>query len=155
MEKWLFVHWIEPVTIESSGTFTLTNHHLTATQTYDPHSDYIYKIPIEGDPLHFLTIENRYYLPEGQGGSSYNEEYPGSSPESGLVIFEINQHTSTSQQIRRHVPARVRDLPHQSSGAFQPGDLFVYSSKNFHLTISNVSAPDEQVSFTLEISNVY
>ncbi|MDR4505341.1 MAG: hypothetical protein MRK01_11210 [Candidatus Scalindua sp.] len=155
MEKWLFVHWIEPVTIESSGTFTLTSHHLTAAQTYDANSAYIYKIPIEGDPLHFLTIENRYYLPESRGGSSFNEEYPGSSPESGLILFEIDQHTSTSQQIRRLVPARVRNIPHQSSGAFQPGDEFVYSSKNFQVTISDVSAPDEQVSFTLKISHVY
>ncbi len=155
MEKWLFVHWIDPVTIESSGTFTLINHHLTATQTYDPHSAYLYKIPIDGDPLHFLTIENRFYLPKDRGGSHFNEEYPGSSPESGLVIFEIDQHTSTSQQIRRLVPARVQDVPHQSSGAFQPGDTYVYSSKNFHVAISNVSVPDEQVSFTLEIANVY
>lgn len=155
MEKWLFVHWIEPLEIESNGIFTLTNHHLTATQTYDSHSAYLYKIPIDGDPLHFLTIENRYYLPESQGGSSFNEEYPGSSPESGLVIFEIDQHTCTSQQIRRLVPARVLDLPHQSQGAFHPGDQFVYGSKNFHVTISNISAPDEQVSFDLKVSNVY
>ncbi|KAA3607608.1 MAG: hypothetical protein D8M57_10210 [Candidatus Scalindua sp. AMX11] len=155
MEKWLFVHWIEPVTVETSGTFTLTNHHLTKSQTYDPHSTYLYKVPIEGDPLHFLTIENRYYLPENRGGSRFNEKQPGSSPESGLVIFEINRHTSTSQQIRRLIPERVQELPHQSRGAFQSGDLFVYSSENFHLKVSDVSVPDEQVSFTLEVSNVY
>jgi hypothetical protein len=127
----------------------------TKNQTYDSPSTYLYKIPIEGDPLHFLTIENRYYLSEKQGGSRFNEKRPGSSPESGLVIFETNQHASTSQQIHRLIPARVQGLPHQSRGAFQPGDLFVYSSKNFHLTISNISVPAKQVSFTLEVSNVY
>ncbi len=154
MEKWLFVHWIEPETLESNGTFTLTNHHLTATQNYNQNSTYLYKIPIGGDPLHFLTIENRHYLPENLGGSNFNEEYPGHSPESGLVIFEVNQHTSTSQQISRPVPSRVRDIPHQSRGAFQPGDILEYRSDNFHLTISNVSEPGERVSFTLKTSNV-
>ena len=155
LEKWLFVHWIEQKTIESSGTFTLTNHHITADQTYDLNTVYLYKIPIDADPLHFLTIENRYYLPENQGGSIFNEEYPGSSPESGLIIFEVNMHTSSPQQISRHVPFRVKNLPHQSRGAFQPGDVFVYSSNTFHVKISNISAPDDQVSFTLNKSSLY
>ncbi len=150
MEKWLFAHWIDSATIESSGTYTLNNHHIKAGEAYSENSVYLYKILIDGDTHHFLTIENRYFLPESEGGSFFNEEFPGKTLESGLVIFEVNKHLTTIDQIRRLMPPRVAGLPTQSEiGAFQPSDELVYTLDDFAVAISSISVPGEQISFNV------
>jgi M6 family metalloprotease-like protein len=148
MEKWLFAKWVDTKEITSVGVYSLTNHFLNATQFYLPEKDYLFKILIDKDPQHFLTVENSYFLPPIEGGSFFNEESPGDSPESGLLIFEIDQRLTTSDQIKRLVPDRVIGTPMiDSKGAFQPGDELIYTDGNFSVQITNISVPDEVVSF--------
>ena len=150
LEKWLFAHWIPIEPIQESGTYTLYNHHLKPGETYDPGKVYLYQYLIDGDPDHFLTIENRYFLPEEQGGSHFNS---GHVPiESGLVVFEVNRHLAGSGQIRRLVPWRVKnDLNVDYKGALQPGDYVTYGGKNLTITIDRISGVGEETSFRVKV----
>jgi hypothetical protein len=157
VEKWLFGHWISPRAVEASGVYTLENHHLNSGQGYAPDLAYLTQIVIDHDPAHFLTIENRWFVSPNQGGSFFNEDTPLSAPlESGLVVFEVNRHLQSSEQIRRLVPARVEGEVLERVGAFQPGDRLEYVSPNgFRVTLDEITPPGQAVSFRVTLDDGY
>jgi M6 family metalloprotease-like protein len=150
MEKWLFAKWIEAPIISDANTYVLADHHLKAGETYAANAHYLYRILINGDSYHYLTLENRYFLPASQGGSQFNEESPGRHPESGVVIFEVNRHLMGSEQIKRLLPTRCQGVDWTGEiGAFQPGDALDYSEDGFHIAVTQFSPPGPRVTFEL------
>jgi M6 family metalloprotease-like protein len=148
LEKWLFAKWIEAPIISDVNTYVLANHHLKTGETYATNAHYLYRILINGDPYHYLTLENRYFLPASQGGSQFNEDFPGHHPESGVVIFEVNLHLTSEGQINRLLPTRCQGSTWtENIGAFQPGDTLDYVTNGFHVTIGQFSPPGPQVTF--------
>lgn len=144
MEKWLFAHWIQARIIKQSGIYVLKNHHLTVGESYMNENTYLYKININNDPNHFLTIENRYFLDPEQNGSRYNKARY--ELESGLVVFEVNRHLPDEKQIKRLYPDR-EILDNTKLGAFRNDDTLKYLHENFTLVIGQITGPDESVSF--------
>jgi M6 family metalloprotease-like protein len=149
LEKWLFGKWFPAPVLTNLNRFVLTDHHLRAGQTYGDSESYLYRILINDDSNHYLTLENRYFLPAAQGGSQFNESSPGNHPESGVVIFEVNRYVAGPAQIRRLLPPRCQtNVITEDVGAFQPRDTLDYmTSGGFHVTIGNFSAPGPKVSF--------
>ncbi|MDR4497478.1 MAG: hypothetical protein MRK02_06080 [Candidatus Scalindua sp.] len=90
-----------------------------------------------------LGYRNYYYNPGDLGDYAFSAHSGDPNPfhpaalEKWLFVHWIEQKTI------------------ESSSAFQSGDVYVYSSNTFHVKISNISAPDYQVSFTLNKSTLY
>jgi len=154
MEKYIFAHWLAPEEILEDGTYSLRNHHIVSPAAYDANEVYLYKININDDPNHFLLLENRYFLPEADGGSYFNLEVPGqaeTAPESGLIVFEVNLYSSDRDQLRLLIPDRLppetTNYTNFNVGAFQPGDDLDYSNEKVRIIIDEITSPGEVVSF--------
>jgi M6 family metalloprotease-like protein len=155
LEKWLFGKWIDAPIIINIGTYTLLDHHLRSGQTYATQIPYLCRVLLDGDPHHFLTLENRHFLPASQGGSQFNEQHSDSSLESGVVIFEVNLRRTGSDQIRRLLPPRCWDLAvTEDIGAFGPGDVLDCEANGFHVVLGDFSAPGPSVTFALRYQSL-
>ena len=123
MEKWLFGHWFEPVTLSASGSHSLAANEIADGAAYDVNSDYIYVIYPHGDPNRFLTVEARWFSDENNTASSWAES--DNARESGIVIFEFDltqSYYSSTKHLFRHAPAR--EAVNGPWKAFRPGDVF-------------------------------
>lgn len=149
-EKWMFGKWIDAPVISNAEYCVLHNHHLRADETYDTNLMYICRILINNDTNHYLTLENRCFVPASEGGSLFNEEDPGKHPESGIVVFEVNHYLTTSEQVKRLMPIRCEgESTTTDIGAFQEGDVLDYVTNGFHVSVGGFSAPGTNVQFEI------
>jgi M6 family metalloprotease-like protein len=146
MEKYFFAHWLEPLTVSLSGTYTLTNHLLKPNEVYATDKHYLLQVPINNDPHRFLTIENLYY--DSSEASQYNYL------ERGLVVFEVDKYIAHSiidnsdynSELRRLIPERVRaSKSMQSIGALTLGDRLVYTAYPTAIVIEPLSVPSQDM----------
>lgn len=149
LEKELFTGWIKSKAITSTGFYTLDSHHLDTSSSYEVGKNYLYKILINEDPNHYLTIENRKFYPQSDNKSVFNSYgndlnlVYGSNIESGLVIFEVNRHTTETNQLQRLKPDGRKD-----AATFQRNDTLNFKGdNNFNIEIKNISSPGEAVNF--------
>ena len=102
LEKWLFGKWIQPTRIRYSGAYSLSNHHLERGDSYLESKHYLLRVLVGGDPFHYLSFEYRDFLAENPLEiRPFDRDWNPVPPESGIVVFEVNRHLTTSDQIRR------------------------------------------------------
>ena len=152
MEKWLFGHWFEATTIDTSGSFSLAANEIADGTAYDINKDYIYVIYPDGDPAKFLTIEARWFTDENNTGSSWATT--DNSRESGITIFEFDltrsYNSSGAKQLFRHAPAR--EQPNGPWTAFRPGDVFNKCFQSNCVTITPQGNPGATAGFDVSIA---
>ena len=148
-EKWWFARWIEPTVITAPGEYTVTANEIPDGGT---HSDgpYLYRVPIDGDPNRFLTIEGRWFDAGGNTGSRWAQ---ANLRESGLLIVEFNLaqdwYSSSPPQLYRHAPDRVSGTPAASLRAYRPGDRFVKCYATSCVTIEPTATSGGTFSFSV------
>jgi len=149
-EKWLFAHWIEPQTIQSSGQYAIAANEIPDGASYADNT-YLYRIVIDQDPRKFITIENRWFDSAGNTATQWARAY---GRESGLQIVEFNLGVDTFStnplQLYRQVPARTGTLP--ANRSFRSGDSFAKCYQTMCVTIDQISAPGQQVQFSVTIT---
>ena len=150
LEKWLFGQWFPATEAAEWGRYRLTNHHLRDGESYQTAHHYLLRIPVAGDPNHYLTIENRLFLSPTNGGSIFNEDDPTDPPpESGLVVFEVDRRVMSSSQILR---MRAQIAPGQSAGragAFRPGDQLWFQNEGFLLQVDSFPTASQTAEFDI------
>jgi M6 family metalloprotease-like protein len=163
MEKWLFGKWIRPKVV-TSGKHLLDSHHLKVGERYSDEKTYLHQIFIGNDPHHFLLIENRFFNPETR---YFDQQHPPAivpHPESGLVIFEVNENLANrkkweGQSIIRHVPEsappRTKDDRRlDKRRTFQEGETFHWTNGTFEVHITDVSHIGERMTYQLSTNSV-
>ena len=152
-EKWLFGRWIDPTVISAPGDYTVTANEISDGGTYSG-GPYLYRVPIDGDPNRFLTIEGRWFDADGNSGTRWAQ---ANGRESGLLIVEFNlaqDWFSSSPQIYRYDPVRASGTPAASLRAFRPGDRFYRCYATSCVTIEPTSAPGSTFSFSVRLASL-
>jgi M6 family metalloprotease-like protein len=147
-EKWLFARWIDPTVLTASGDYTVSANEIPDGSTHDL-GPYLYQIPLDGDPDHFLTVEGRWFDADGNAGTRWAQ---ANSRESGLLIVEFNlakDWYSSSPQVYRHAPERASGTPATALRAYRPGDRFFKCYATTCVTIEPASAPGPTFSFSV------
>jgi M6 family metalloprotease-like protein len=149
-EKWWFGRWIEPAVISTSGDYTVAANEIPDGATYSG-GPYLYRIPIDGDPNRFLTVEGRWFDADGNGRSRWAA---ANSRESGLLIVELNlaqDWYSSPPQLYRHTPDRAGTAPAASLRAYRQGDRFSKCYASTCVTIEPRSGPGAMFAFSVRI----
>src|SRR6185436_4549833 len=149
-EKWLFGRWIEPTVVTASGDYTVATNEIPDGGTYGG-GPYLYQIPIDGDPRHFLTVEGRWFDADGNAASRWAQS---NQRESGLLIVEFNlaeDWYSSSPQLYRHSPRRVRGSTPTALRAYRPGDRFFRCYAETCVIIEPTSSPGALSSFSVRV----
>jgi M6 family metalloprotease-like protein len=150
-EKWLFARWIEPAPIVASGNYTVAANEMPDAATHDP-GPYLYQIPIDGDPRHFLTVEGRWFDADGNSGTRWARS---DQRESGLLIveFDLTQdwYSTSPPQIYRHSPDRARTATPAILRAYRPGDRFSECYASTCVIVEPTSDPGSTFSFSVRI----
>ena len=150
-EKWLFGRWIDPTAISAPGDYTITANEISDGATYSG-GPYLYRVPIDGDPNRFLTIEGRWFDTDGNSGTRWAQ---ANGRESGLLIVEFNlaqDWFSSSPQMYRYDPVRASGTPVASLRAFRLGDRFSRCYATSCVTIEPTSAAGPTFSFSVGFS---
>lgn len=144
LEKWLFGGWFSPTYAQArSMTYAIFDHQLSGAQLTagykQPTSLGMLRIPVNGDPDHFLTVEFRHMAPPDQGGSAFNLQAPGGQQIiTGVQVFEVDRRKSyfTYEQIRRVLPTRLQvNYMAPWDQAWRPGDSYVFRDGAFGVQI--------------------
>lgn len=99
-EKSLLAGWIEPETILADGMYQLTSHDIEDGTDYLSNQTYLYRYNIDGDPNHYLLIENRWLVDAGNtltqwaDGKALIFDMP-----SGIQIVEVNLYEDSASDI--------------------------------------------------------
>lgn len=162
MEKWLFGKWITPRVV-TRGEQTLDSHHLKIGESYSKDKTYLHQVFIDNDPHHFLLIENRYFNPEVR---HFDQQHPFVSsphPESGLVIFEVNEKLANrknwkGQSIIRHIPTSTPPLTMDDRRldkrrSFQEGEALHWTNGKFEIHINDISQIGERMTYRITTSS--
>jgi len=163
MEKWLYGKWLTPQ-IKTNGKLALDNHHLKVGEAYSAKKTYLHQVFVDNDPLHYFLIENRFFDPAKR---HFDQRHSSSSkskhPESGLVIFEVNEHQANrgkwrKSSIARHFPEPTLitssdDRILYKDRTFQRGEEFLWTSGEFKIHISNISTNGEVMTYSLLTSH--
>ena len=152
LEKWLFGKWVLPLDVSTTQTVELTNHHLPSGEPYETEKTYLARIQLRDDGAHYLTFEYRDFSRADEEGIAFNRDWNASSPESGVIIFEVNRHLLGADQIRRLLPDRIAGSSDTlRSGAFQAGDTFQYHSDKGLISVSDFRIEGEGMRFRVEL----
>lgn len=155
LEKWLFAKWVSP-RIVTNGKLTIDNHHLKVGETYSDDKTYLHQVFVNNDPFHYFLIENRFFDPEKRHFDK-NHSSNRAHPESGLVVFEVNERLAGRKKwggssIIRHYPERKK-LTLIKYRTFQNGEDFHWKEGDFELHITNISTPGEVVTYDLSTTS--
>lgn len=149
-EKWLFAGWIMPTQVNLSGIFTLHANEIADGTSYADEVNYLLKIEIDGNPSHFITVENRWF---DSDGNSLTKWAASLGKESGLLVIEFNMENnywSTSPpQIYRHIPTREGDL---NQLAYKNGDIFTQCFSTQCISIKLITKVGGEVMVEVDIS---
>ncbi len=149
-EKWLFGGWIQPTTLSSTGTYSLYANEIADGSSYDAGA-YLYRIVIDGDPNHFLTIESHWF-DTGANPNTKTLWAHTETNESGLMIMEFN-----SGEVYRHYPNRKavkgKVLPASEVRSFIPGDAFNQCYESVCIKVTPLSAPEAEMNMSVEITS--
>lgn len=161
MEKWLFAKWISP-RIVTAGTLTLDNHHLKIGEAYSDEKTYLHQVFIDSDPFHYFLIENRFFDPQKR---HFDKSHSGGRihPESGLVIFEVNERLSGRKKwggssIIRHYPEPKVSMSSDNHTlikyrTFQTGEDFHWKGDTMEVHITNISPAGEVITYDLSTTS--
>ena len=153
LEKWWFAHWLEPTVIAAPGEYTVTANEIPDGGTYSD-GPYLYRLPIDGDPNRFLTIEGRWF---DAGGNTRSRWAQANLRESGLLIVEFNLardwYSSSPPQLYRYAPDRVSGTPVAELRAYRPGDRFFKCYATSCVTIEPTAASGETFSFSVRFGS--
>lgn len=147
LEKWMFGGWISPETVSRrEGTYALKNHQFPLGYI-SPNYNQLLRIPINGSPNHFVTVEFRHMAPPSQGGSVYNEidAVYRDDRYNGVHVFEVDKSKAynSNEQIRRIFPAGLTyDGPLSNYQVWKPGDSYVFKYGSFVFEGKYVSLSD-------------
>jgi M6 family metalloprotease-like protein len=147
-EKWLFGRWFDPTVVTATGEYTVAANEISDGGRYSG-GPYLYQIPIDGDPNHFLTIEGRWFDADGNSGTRWAQ---ANLRESGLLIVEFNlaqDWYSSTPQLYRHAPDRAGGAPAAILRAYRAGDRFSKCYATTCVTIEPTSAAGATFSFSV------
>ncbi len=153
-EKWLFGKWLTPTVINDNGVYSVLANEKPEGSIYD--GDYLYIYYIDGDPYHYITIENRWFSNDGNDQAKWSES-DRLPLESGLSIIEFNWHInkfseSPVQIVRQSLEDQNVDYHAATISAYGSGETFEKCFATECLKIDQISQPDNIVSFNASIS---
>lgn len=159
-EKWLFAKWIEPVELSNAQNIELVSHDIADNSEYDNSLPYLYKHHINGDPQHYLLIENRWLENAGNTLSSWVKQRDtnfggGSLLESGMQIIEINlknDYFGDDASVYRHTKPGS-DSHDSTFESWADGDEFYQCFGTYCVEISAISNPKQTMTFDFRAGN--
>jgi M6 family metalloprotease-like protein len=160
MEKYLYGKWIHPQVV-TNGNLTLDSHHLAVGESYLDQKSYLHQVFVDDDPFHYFLIEYRHFDPDKRS-FDYNQGIsPSSRPQSGLVIFEVNENNAIRKawrsSIARHSPEHDKESPYaqvlSKRRTYQEGEEFSWSNGEFKIQVSDISYDGEVARYRLVTSH--
>ena len=152
-EKWLFAKWIEPQELTESTVAQITSHDIADDAQYDSNTPYLYKHNIDGNPEHYLLIENRWFENSGNIHSSWVKQDPNYSGardlQSGLQIFEVNlKHGYYNDKPSVYRYSKTSDPFTSQLESWAEGNEFKICYGTYCIELSDISAVGQEMSFS-------
>jgi len=154
-EKWLFAKWIEPKELSESAVVSIISHDIADGTQYNENTSYLYKHNIDGNPEHYLLIENRWFANAGNVYSSWVKQDPNNNDvtnmQSGLQIFEVNlQHGYFSDKPAVYRHSKTTEAYTSQFESWAVGDEFNKCYGTYCIKVSDISAVGEEISFSFK-----